>query len=426
MKYIKKFNEMRMPNLQHVGDDILPKGKISIFQQDWFEKLVPNEIRIVNLGKEYTLDKNDCTINGDLVQFNYYHTTIKNPNDVSKDGEPDLLEFDIHFVRNDRGIKLLVNITYGDNMACEFTIETPNKINVGHYTGIGSIYDPKTHWGFKDETILDLVEFFNRFSHGIKLTPQDLSFIDEHPDSYKHDIDDKKHLYNDDSDLMTFGNSMKENYNSGIIVVINNAKPPQFKYLSKVLKYLDSRGLEYKVANTPQDVIDYNSEYNIIGAISTGSDFSMRSPGSNSEFETNEKALELLNCPIIAMCYGFQSMANYYGEMIDGGELKCDNLLLTDYDKSHFLFNGIDLGSQKVSFCFHDYPIEVPNGFSIIAKLDNIIAGISNKSLERYGILFHPEELKETYIILDNFINHCKSTIKLDTKSKIIKNFDLF
>jgi len=134
MKYIKKFNEMRMPNLQHVGDDILPKGKISIFQQDWFEKLVPNEIRIVNLGKEYTLDKNDCTINGDLVQFNYYHTTIKNPNDVSKDGEPDLLEFDIHFVRNDRGIKLLVNITYGDNMACEFTIETPNKINVGHYT----------------------------------------------------------------------------------------------------------------------------------------------------------------------------------------------------------------------------------------------------------------------------------------------------
>ena len=415
-----------MPNLQHVGDDILPKGKISIFQQDWFEKLVPNEIRIVNLGKEYTLTKNDCTINGDLVQFNYYHTTIKNPNDVSKDGEPDLLEFDIHFVRNDRGIKLLVNITYGDNMACEFTIETPNKINVGHYTGIGSIYDPKTHWGFKDETILDLVEFFNRFSHGIKLTPQDLSFIDEHPDSYKHDIDDKKHLYNDDSDLMTFGNSMKENYNSGIIVVINNAKPPQFKYLPKVLKYLDSRGLEYKVANTPQDVIDYNSEYNIIGAISTGSDFSMRSPGSNSEFETNEKALELLNCPIIAMCYGFQSMANYYGEMIDGGELKCDNLLLTDYDKSHFLFNGIDLGSQKVSFCFHDYPIEVPNGFSIIAKLDNIIAGISNKSLERYGILFHPEELKETYIILDNFINHCKSKIKLDTKSKIIKKFDLF
>lgn len=415
-----------MPNLQHVGDDILPKDKISIFQQDWFEKFLPNEIKIVNLGKEYTLAKNDCTINGDLVQFNYYHSTIKNPNDVSKDGEPDLLEFDIHFVRNDKGIKLLVNISYGDNMACEFTIETPNKINVGHYTGIGSIYDPKTHWGFKDETILDLVEFFNRFSHGIKLTPQDLSFIDEHPDSYKHDIDDKKHLYNDDSDLMTFGNSMKENYNSGIIVVINNAKPPQFKYLPKVLKYLDSRGLEYKVANTPQDVIDYNSEYNIIGAISTGSDFSMRSPGSNSEFETNEKALELLNCPIIAMCYGFQSMANYYGEMIDGDELKCDNLLLTDYDKSHFLFNGIDLGSQKVSFCFHDYPIEAPKGFSIIAKLDNIITGISNKSLERYGILFHPEELKETYIILDNFINHCKSTIKLDTKSKIIKKFDLF
>ena len=39
---------------------------------------------------------------------------------------------------------------------------------------------------------------------------QDLSFIDEHLDSYQHDIDNKDHLYTDDSELIKFGNSMKD------------------------------------------------------------------------------------------------------------------------------------------------------------------------------------------------------------------------
>ena len=53
----------------------------------------------------YTLKKNDCTIDGDLVQFNFYQNTAPGPNDVVNDGEPDSLEFDIHFVKNETGIE---------------------------------------------------------------------------------------------------------------------------------------------------------------------------------------------------------------------------------------------------------------------------------------------------------------------------------
>jgi anthranilate/para-aminobenzoate synthase component II len=114
-------------------------------------------------------------------------------------------------------------------------------------------------------------------------------------------------------------------------------------------------------------------------------------------------------------------MAKFYGQSIDGGDLNCRLFNLTDYDSSHFLFRGIDLSQQQVSFCFHDYPVNVPNGFENIAMLGDTIAGISNQSLQRYGILFHPEELQETYPILDNFVNHCESkmvqkdTFKLQT-----------
>jgi hypothetical protein len=238
MKHLKAFMEMVVPvngkskkfryqSLPHKGEPIEKDGKISIFQQDWFEKLLPDTLTIVSDSKfkklnfdqsitdsadktEFTFDKNECTIDSDLVQFSYYYNSMNQDGGEVSDGEPNMLEFDIHFHRNQDGIKLNVDITYGDNMAVEFSLESPNKINVIHYTGKGSMHDSDTHWGFKDESIRDLIKFFNSFNHGIKLEPKDLSFIDEHLDSYQHDIDNKDHLYTDDSELIKFGNSMKD------------------------------------------------------------------------------------------------------------------------------------------------------------------------------------------------------------------------
>ena len=214
---------------------------------------------------------------------------------------------------------------------------------------------------------------------------------------------------------------MKESTETDIFLIINNAKAPEYKYFPKVAKYLTIRNIPYRVAKSLDDVLKFNSEFNIIGALSTGSDFSMKNPESSSEFSTSEMALRVLKCPIIAMCYGFQSMAKFYGQQIIGGDLNCDQFNLTDFDSGHFLFQGIDLTKQKVTFCFHDYPLNVPSGFENIAMLGDVIAGISNSNLERYGILFHPEEIEETYVILDNFVNHCESkmvqkdTFKLQT-----------
>ena len=449
MKYLKRFEgivsvhgdgnkEYRLQNLPHVGEDIHTDGRISILQQDWFEKLLPDTLTVhsdpqikklnfdqsvvdIDGSKEYIFDKNECTIDNGLVQFTYYYNSMKSDKGEVTDGEPSMLEFDIHFVKNEKGFKLLVNITYGDQMVTDFSIEAPNKINIGHYNGVGSKYDSQSHWGFKHESIVHLVKFFNAFNHGIKLTEKDLSFLDQSHDTYKHDIHNTDHLYTDESDLIEFGNSVKESFETDIFLIINNAKAPEYKYFPKVAKYLTSKNIPFRVAYTPEDVERYNLEYNIIGALSTGSDYSMRNPGSPSEYATNEKALEILNCPVIAMCYGFQSMSKFYGQPITGGDLNCKQFTLTDFDDIHFLFKGIDLTQQKVSFCFHDYPVNVPSGFENIAMLGDTIAGISNSQLERYGILFHPEELQETFVILDNFVNHCESkmvqkdTFKLQT-----------
>jgi hypothetical protein len=230
MKYIKIFEEINVKTLTHRGDSILPDNNISYFQQDWFEKVMPSELEIysspllkklntngtiTDLNTEYEkkiilLHKNSCCINSDLIQFSYVDDSDFEQDEVIDNGEPDGLAFDIFFVKNERGIKMNVDITYGDHMAYEFTLEAPNKINIVHYTGVGSLYDSETHWGFTESSINKLVQFFNRFNHGIKISPKDLKFLDSNEESYTHDKYDKKHLYFDDSNLIDFGNSSKE------------------------------------------------------------------------------------------------------------------------------------------------------------------------------------------------------------------------
>ena len=50
MKYLKKYESLnkkyRNKSLPHVGEPILSWDNISIFQQDWFEKLLPDTFTI--------------------------------------------------------------------------------------------------------------------------------------------------------------------------------------------------------------------------------------------------------------------------------------------------------------------------------------------------------------------------------------------
>ena len=397
---------MRHKNLPHRGDR--EEGKISIFDQEWFEKMLPEEMEVISHGRRHTLKKNDCTLNGDVCQFNYYHDAVGEDGDVTEDGEPCCLEFDLHFMKNDSGIKMIVDITYGDHMVSEFSLESPNRINVIHYNGIGSKYDPDLHWGLSDKTISDLVRFFNSFNHGIRISVKDLTFLDEHEDSYKHDTNNKDHYYTDDSKLMKWGNSIEESYREKKILVIDNTKPPEKKYLEKVLSYLERRNVPYSVASSKDEMMHICSKEEISGAISTGSDYM----SSEEEFQQlSNTAMSYLKCPILGLCFGFQSMAKYYGSDISTGEQKCGTFDLERHEDSFWMFSGKDM--KNLSFCFHDYATSAPPGFKVTCTIDGKIAGIACESKKRYGLLFHPEEQERTYAILDSFLEKCMETKKM-------------
>jgi hypothetical protein len=181
MKYLKLYEEF--------------ENKVSIFDVKTWKNLLPKKLTIINDNGEWELNLSDTNnIDGNNIQIDYYQNTPdKNGGDVLADGEPDYLEIEIITVKdndgthaNSKDLRLNVNITYGDSMVSQLSIdEKNNEVNVSYYTGKGSMHDPNTNFSFKDDSLKELIEFFNRFSDKLKLSIKDFTNLDEDPNSYK-------------------------------------------------------------------------------------------------------------------------------------------------------------------------------------------------------------------------------------------------
>ena len=375
MRYLKSFLE------SNAGESV------TIMDEE-IKEYLPKEISIYTSNGNFTLKKDVITRETDILRICYsQNTTESEGGKCLADGEPDNLEFDMHFVRNQDGnLKILVDVSYGDQMVSEFAITQPHKIDVIHYTGIGSKADPDTHFGISDDSIKDLIKFFNAFD--FKLHPKDFTFLDKYPETYIHQESVK---------LTPLSGNQK-------VLIVNNSKAQENRYLKNLLKFMRMRGIDYVIATNDRDVERLASHEDIVGAILSGSDHRVTKPMSDEEGSGSRKALEILKCPILGLCYGFQTMAKTHGSGVkDTGNLTLDNKTLTEYDKNHPLFNGVDLDNTEFSFAFNDTLSKCPDGFKVIAKLDDHIVGISNDSLKRYGLLFHPEDIERTFSVLDNF-----------------------
>lgn len=186
MKYLKRFNE-------DVEATIKPNGTISaninpktnhintIYDKRW-EQHLPEYFTINYHGKLFKFKKDNTMLHSDMVQITYASTPIDSDEQGEIWGTPDTLEFDIYFAKEDN-IVLNVDITYGDAMACEFSVEAPNKVKVVEYTSYHSKFDPSnTVFALVDESLQSFINFLNRFE-GMKLKKEDFKFLDQN-DNY--------------------------------------------------------------------------------------------------------------------------------------------------------------------------------------------------------------------------------------------------
>ena len=102
--------------------------KNTIYDKRWKQHL-PEYFTINYHGKLFKFKKDNTMLHSDMVQITYASTPIDSDEQGEIWGTPDTLEFDIYFAKEDN-IVLNVDITYGDAMACEFSVEAPNKVLV--------------------------------------------------------------------------------------------------------------------------------------------------------------------------------------------------------------------------------------------------------------------------------------------------------
>lgn len=172
MRYLRRFNE-----------------NLSIYNKEW-EYLLPNEIWVIKGGDgKHKFKKGNIMLNSDMLQITY---------DNSEKVIPDTLEIDIYFIKvdspgsdsttiksggrifngsnGDGEIKLDIDITYGDLVACEFSIDQ-NGVRLIQDTTKGSKFDPSdTIFAFDERSLVSFVDFLKRFNV-YKLDISDLYFL---------------------------------------------------------------------------------------------------------------------------------------------------------------------------------------------------------------------------------------------------------
>jgi anthranilate/para-aminobenzoate synthase component II len=106
--------------------------------------------------------------------------------------------------------------------------------------------------------------------------------------------------------------------------------------------------------------------------------------------------------PILGICFGFQALSIYYGSSI--GKLQTpidDERWITIYPSTL-----IPLSSKlNVKIIENDYVSSLPKSFTVTTKYKNIIYGVENKQLKKFGFQFHPELKQSTFFIIENFLS---------------------
>ena len=118
-----------------------------------------------------------------------------------------------------------------------------------------------------------------------------------------------------------------------------------------------------------------------------------------------DKKIFELGKPVLGICYGMQLMSDYFGGVVDSNIVKEYGQNEVTINTLSPIFEGLD-EVQKVLMSHGDTVKNVPNGFEVIAKSGEAIAGIGNNERKLYGFQFHPEvDLTENGMIMfENFL----------------------
>ena len=156
-------------------------------------------------------------------------------------------------------------------------------------------------------------------------------------------------------------------------------------------------------------------------------------PASVTEIGTPRIPIEIfnMNIPILAICYGQQTMVAQLGGTVEGSVEREFGRSMLDIHSDCRLFSGVwAFGEKKQVWMSHgDRVTGLPDGFRVVGTSENApYAAIANDQKKFYGVQFHPEVIHtpDGSLLLKNFthvIAGCEGNWTMATfkESEIIK-----
>lgn len=132
---LKRFNEQ-------VDDEMI--------YQDHFQDLLPQTLSVSKNGQKTTYIKGNVMKHSDMLQIVYSSDDLGIPGDF---------ELDLYFVQNG-DLKIDVDMTYGDLMAVEFSLEKPNRVH---------LIDKVDDFKISIDSLESLLPFFNQLKFNLTI-----------------------------------------------------------------------------------------------------------------------------------------------------------------------------------------------------------------------------------------------------------------
>jgi anthranilate/para-aminobenzoate synthase component II len=199
-----------------------------------------------------------------------------------------------------------------------------------------------------------------------------------------------------------------------IIVVDNTQGQRVIQFLPKLLEYLNNINKEYVVIKgayegleSLRDVVQKDIE----GIILSGSPMMLpeMTPQQSSQYITSIDCITKMSktVPMLGICFGCQLIHVMFGgslENIGGDKVVCQKIAI-DATK------GVKLPTTA-KFCCKYAPKNPPTIFKTIGTFEfnkqHYVGMFKHKRRPLWGVMFHPEALKSTHCVLDDFIEYCQ------------------